>query len=69
LIFVNEPVVPFIVDTVVVPVMVGEFESTTSPVPVELAVIAKVPKVVIGPPVTAMNDGTVMFTEVTDPPT
>ena len=46
---------------------VGEFAKTTAPVPVEEAVKANVPDVVIGLPEIFMNDGTVIATDVTVP--
>jgi len=50
------------------PVSSGEFCKTTAPVPVEDALMAIVPDVVIGDPVTVINEGTVTATEVTVPP-
>jgi len=49
------------------PVSSGEFCKTTAPVPVEDALMAIVPDVVIGDPVTVINEGTVTATEVTVP--
>lgn len=45
----------------------GEVLRATEPVPVDVALMARVPEVVIGEPVTERKDGTDKATEVTVP--